>query len=331
MKLPSRYEDLQEAYKGRLLPNKSLIEKIKSAVKSININGGIRFLPVYGESGSGKSSATIELKTHLPETHTFLLEKEEISNKEKLIDRILNEYRYNFGKILIPIVDQFEENVAGKEKIPSQFIEYISLFDRNELKEIPTIFIWLTTSKNFQNLLTNATSRNKRILLANEFVIEGPEKYLWTNIIKDTFSVHNQEKDLADYLIIDTVIDEIVFECSTLGSAIENVGNKLAEQMEDIQDLSQYTVILLWPVSDSVRNQRVMQFSRPRDGYKLDWEAFYRELSIDEKTQLPLEVYNRTRLYFDMRIIPFRAADLHRLCSHIDSENPSLGKTYLLF
>ncbi len=39
MKLPSRYEDLQEAYKGRLLPNKSLIEKIKSAVKSINING----------------------------------------------------------------------------------------------------------------------------------------------------------------------------------------------------------------------------------------------------------------------------------------------------
>lgn len=329
MKLPSRYEDLQEAYKGRLLPNKSLIEKIKSAVKSININGGIRFLPVYGESGSGKSSATIELKTHLPETHTFLLEKEEISDKERLIDRILNEYRYNFGKILIPIVDQFEENVAGKEKIPSQFIEYISLFDRNELKEIPTIFIWLTTSKDFQNLLTNATSRNKRILLANEFVIEGPEKNLWTNIIKDTFSVHNHEKDLADYLIIDTVIDEIVFECSTLGSAIENVGNKLAEQMEDIQDLSQYTVILLWPVSDSVRNQRVMQFSRPRDGYKLDWEAFYRELSIDEKAQLPLEVYNRTRLYFDMRIIPFRAADLHRLCSHIDSEIPSLGKTYL--
>lgn len=329
MKLPSRYEDLQEAYKGRLLPNKSLIEKIKSAVKSININGGIRFLPVYGESGSGKSSATIELKTHLPETHTFLLEKEEISDKERLIDRILNEYRYNFGKILIPIVDQFEENVAGKEKIPSQFIEYISLFDRNELKEIPTIFIWLTTSKDFQNLLTNATSRNKRILLANEFVIEGPEKNLWTNIIKDTFSVHNHEKDLADYLIIDTVIDEIVFECSTLGSAIENVGNKLAEQMEDIQDLSQYTVILLWTVSDSVRNQRVMQFSRPRDGYKLDWEAFYRELSIDEKAQLPLEVYNRTRLYFDMRIIPFRAADLHRLCSHIDSEIPSLGKTYL--
>lgn len=329
MRLPSRYEDLQEAYKGRLLPNKSLIAKIKSAVKSIEISGGIRFLPVYGESGSGKSSATIELKTHLPETHTFLLEKEEISDKKKLIERIFHEYRYNMGKILIPIVDQFEENVAGKEKIPSQFIEYISLFDRNELKEVPTIFIWLTTSKDFQDLLTTATSRNKRILLTSGFVIEGPEKNLWTGIIKDTFSVHNHEKDLADYLIIDNVIDQIVFECNTLGSAIENVGNKLAEQMEDIQDLSQFTVILFWPVSDSVRNQRVMQFSRPRDGYKLDWEAFYRELSFDEKSQLPLEVYNRTRLYFDMRIIPFRAADLHRLCSNLDSTDVILGKTYL--
>lgn len=329
MRLPSRYEDLQEAYKGRLLPNKGLIEKIKAAVKSIKINGGIRFLPIYGESGSGKSSATIELKTHLPETHTFLLQKDEISDKEKLIDRILNEYRYNIGKILIPIVDQFEENVAGKEKIPSQFIEYISLFDRNELKDVPTVFIWLTTSKDFQSLLTNATTRNKRILLDNEFVIEGPEKNLWTGIIKDTFSVHNHEKELADYLIIDTVINEIVFECTTLGSAIENVGNKLAEQMDDIQDLSQFTVILLWPVSDSVRNQRVMQFSRPRDGYKLDWEAFYRELSLDEKSQLPLEVYNRTRLYFDMRIIPFRAADLHRLCSNLDLDVLPLGKTYL--
>lgn len=329
MRLPSRYEDLQEAYKGRLLPNKGLIDKIKAAVKSIKINGGIRFLPIFGESGSGKSSATIELKTHLPETHTFLLQKDEISDKEKLIDRILNEYRYNIGKILIPIVDQFEENVAGKEKIPSQFIEYISLFDRNELKDVPTVFIWLTTSKDFQSLLTNATTRNKRILLDNEFVIEGPEKNLWTGIIKDTFSVHNHEKELADYLIIDTVIHEIVFECSTLGSAIENVGNKLAEQMDDIQDLSQFTVILLWPVSDSVRNQRVMQFSRPRDGYKLDWEAFYRELSLDEKSQLPLEVYNRTRLYFDMRIIPFRAADLHRLCSNLDLDVLPLGKTYL--
>jgi len=329
MKLPSRYEDLNESYKGRLIPNSELIEKIKSANKSISINGGIRFLPIYGESGSGKSCSTIELKTHLPTTHTFVLEKNEISNKESLLERILHEKKYNVDKILIPIIDQFEENVAGKENIPTQFIEFISLFDRNELKEIPTIFIWLTTSREFQKSLVDATSRNRRVLISEDFVIDGPNKGSWTQIVKDTFSIHNQEKELSDYLIIDSDIDNIVLRTNTLGKSIEEVGVLLADHIEDIQDLSEYTIILFWPVSDSVRNQRVLQFSRPRDGYKLDWEAFYRELSTEEKKQLPLDVYNRARLYFDMRVIPFRVADLHRLCLDLDNDSLILGKTYL--
>ncbi len=329
MKLPSRYEDLNESYKGRLIPNSELIDKIKSANKSIHINGGIRFLPIYGESGSGKSCSAIELKTHLPTTHTFILDKNEISDKELLLARIQHEKKYNTDKILIPIVDQFEENVAGKETIPTQFIEFISLFDRNELKEIPTIFIWLTTSREFQKSLVDATSRNRRVLISSDLAITGPNKENWTQIIKDTFSIHNQEKELADYLIIDNTIDSIVFRTNTLGKAIEEVGVLLADHIDDIQDLSEYTVILFWPVSDSVRNQRVLQFSRPRDGYKLDWEAFYRELSAEEKRQLPLDVYNRSRLYFDMRVVPFRAADLHRLCLDLDNDSLVLGKTYL--
>lgn len=82
---------------------------------------------------------------------------------------------------MIPIIDQFEENVAGKENIPTQFVEFISLFDRNELKNIPTIFIWLTTSKDFQTSLVTATSRNKRILLDEKFEIIGPKKEQWLN------------------------------------------------------------------------------------------------------------------------------------------------------
>lgn len=329
MRLPSRYEDLEDSYKGRLIPNETLIGKIKSALKSMQINGGIRFLPIFGESGSGKSSSSIELKTHLPDVHTFLLKSEEISNKDKLLNRILYEKKFNEGKMLIPIVDQFEENVSGKENIPSQFIEFISLFDRNELKSIPTIFIWLTTSHPFQKALVNATSRNRRILLDDNFEVKGPDKKMWTQIIKDTFTIHNQQKELADYLIIDLDIDGIVLVSNTLGQAIENVGNLLAQHIDDIQDLSEYTVILFWPVSDSVRNQRVLQFSRARDGYQLDWEAFYRELSVEERNQLPLNVYNRARLYFDMRIIPFRAADLHRLCLDLNNDTLVLGKTYL--
>lgn len=329
MKLPSRYEDLDDSYKGRLIANNELINKIKSSHKSIQINGGIRFLPIFGESGSGKSSSSIELKTHLPDTHTFILEKDEISNKDLLLNRIIKEQKYNPNKVLIPIVDQFEENVAGKELLPTQFIEFISLFDRNELRTIPTIFIWLTTSRTFQDSLVKATTRNRRILISENFEITGPEKSTWTQIVKDTFSIHNQEKELSDYLIIDKNIDFIVLDSNTLGNTIEKVGELLGDHIDDIQDLSEYTVVLLWPVSDSVRNQRVLQFSRPRDGYKLDWEALYRELSTEEIAQLPLDVYNRARLYFDMRIIPIRAADLHRLCLNLDNDSIVLGKTYL--
>ncbi|MBN1187073.1 MAG: hypothetical protein JXB49_32645 [Bacteroidales bacterium] len=329
MKLPSRYEDLAESYKGRILPDNQLIQIVKSAEKSIRINGGIRFLPIYGESGSGKSCSSIELKTHLPQTHTFILTQTEISNKTNLLERIIEENRFHSNKILIPIIDQFEENVSGKEKIPTQFIEFISLFDRNELRQIPTVFIWLTTNRNFQQSLVEATSRNKRILISNNFEVKGPEKRFWTQIIKDTFSIHNHEKELSDYLIIDNDIDEFVLRNNTLGKTIELVSEKLAEHIDEIQDLFEYKVILFWPVSDSVRNQRVIQFSRPREGYKLDWEAFYRELSSDERKQLPLDVYNRTRLYFDIRIVPFRAADMHRLFLDLDNEKTLLGKTYL--
>ncbi|WP_180049694.1 ATP-binding protein [Acinetobacter sp. YH12105] len=329
MKLPSRYEDLEESYRGRLLPNAILNTKIKNAIKSMSISGGIRFLVAYGESGAGKSSSTIELKTHLPEVHTFLLTDEEIRDKTLLLNRVLSEHKLHQNKTLIPIIDQFEENVAGKENIPTQFVEFISLFDRNELKKIPTIFIWLTTSKDFQASLVTATSRNRRILLDENFEIIGPEKGQWLSIIKDNFSIHNQEKTLSDYLIIDSDIESIIFPNVTLGSTIEQVGDLLAEHIDDIQDLSEYTVILLWPVADSIRNQRVLQFSRPRDAYLLDWEAFYRELSAEEKRQLPLDVYNRTRLYFDMRIIPVRVADLHKLCINLNDDTITLGKTYL--
>lgn len=329
MKLPSRYEDLDDAYKGRIVPNLELIDIVKKADKAIRISGGIRFIPLFGGSGSGKSCASIELSTHLPNTHTFILNPEEIEDKGKLLQRVFKEQKYNDNKILIPIIDQFEENVSGKESIPSQFIEFISLFDRNELKNIPTIFIWLTTSKEFQSSLAESTRRNRRILSSSEFEVKGPSKSEWTRIINDTFSIHNSEKTLSDFLIIDTDIEKIVFESETLGGAIESVGELLAEHVEDIQDLSEYMVILFWPVSDAIRNQRVMQFSRPREGYKLDWDAFYRELSADDKRQLPLDVYNRTRLYFDFRIVPFRVADMHRLFLDLDNDDFSLGKTYL--
>lgn len=328
-RLPSRYEDIDTSYRGRLLPNNQLLSLVDMAKKSMNISGGIRFLPIYGKSGSGKSCASHEIGTHLPETYVFSLDKDEIESREYLLKRIDIEKTNAAGRLLIAIIDQYEENVLGKEKIPSQFIEHLSILDRAELRTTPILFIWLSTSKEFCQSLANATSRNRRILLKSDFVIEGPEKDKWIAIIQETFSVHNAEQALADYQIVESDIARIVERNATLGDAIEDVGSLLASSMEGVQNFSEYQVIIMWPVSDSLRNQRVLQFSRPREGYKLNWDIWYNHLNEDDKKQLPIKELNRARLYFDVRVIPVRAADLYKMCTNLNDDSYTIAKTYL--
>ena len=112
--LPSRYEDLSEEYRGRLVPNPELISLVNQANKSMKISGVIRFLPIYGESGSGKSSASIELSTHIPGMICNTLTHEEITSYEKLLARIRNANERNPEKILVFVVDQYEESVQGE-------------------------------------------------------------------------------------------------------------------------------------------------------------------------------------------------------------------------
>jgi ABC-type dipeptide/oligopeptide/nickel transport system ATPase component len=327
--LPSRYEDLSDAYKGRLKPNQVLISILDKAWKSMKISGGIRFLPIYGESGSGKSSASRELSTHMPDVEVHLLRRNELESNEALIQTITDLHQRLPGKLLVFVVDQYEENVQGRERIPTQFVEYLSLLDRGDLRNIPSVFIWLTTSSEFRDSLVYATTRNKRILLDVNFEIEGPAKSEWPTIIEETFSFHNSDTPLSDYGIIREDLVQIGYEATTIGECIELVGNSLAENIEGLQNISEYQVILLWPVSDGLRNQRVMQFSRPREGYRLNWDAWYSELNDDDRRTLPLHDFNRTRLYFDFRILPIRAADLQKLCFDLDDEEKELGSTYL--
>ena len=329
LRLPSRYEDLDTAYRGRLIPDQALLELVNRAKKSIDISGGIRFLPIWGQSGAGKSCAAIEIGTHIPLVHTLVLTRDEIESKSLLLDRILLEKKKAHGKFLVVIIDQFEEKVIGKERIPTQFVEHISLLDRAELRDYPTLFIWLTTDKSFQKQLQDATSRNRRILLESDFEVTGPEKSIWPTIIKQTFSFHNAEKALADYGIIDEDIKNIAEDSTTLGAANEQVGNLLLKEEPDMQNLSKYQVILTWPVADGLRNTRVMQFANPRDGYTLNWDYWFSQLNAEDKKQLPLHEFNRARLYFDFRVIPIRVADLHKLCTDLNVESPTLAKTYL--
>ncbi len=329
LRLPSRYEDLDMAFRGRLKPNQSLLSFVKRAFASMEVSGGIRFLPVYGQSGSGKTSAALEIGTHLPELYVEQLPRHAIEDASSLKNTLEIMSKKGKGRRLVAVVDQYEEVAAQSTSVPSTFVETLSLLDRDRSNLNQILFIWLTTSRAFQNDLAAATSRNQRILVSKDFEIISIDKSGWPSIIQETFQFHNQDKDLSDCEILEMDLQQISDDSVTLGSAIEEVGGRLAQYITALHDLSDYMVVILWPVTDGLRISRVQQFSDPRQGYKLDWNAWYRQLNSEDQNTLPLREYNRARLYFDVRIVPIAAADIHPLCKNLDDDSYIPGRSYL--
>ncbi|MEM6506548.1 MAG: ATP-binding protein [Planctomycetota bacterium] len=322
--LPSRYESLNKSYRAQLRPVPELIDAAKKAHSSIKINKGVRFLPVFGESGSGKSSATLELATHLPEARVELLTPNDISlPMDQLQERIARKvHLFSKTELIIWVIDQYEEIVEGtiREKVPSQFIEKISIIDRGDLAAQPMLFIWLTTSKEFRDKLVKlSSSRSRRTLLDASFDLNGPERETWIDIIKETFLHHNEGRQLADYDVLDSRIIEAIQGAETIGDAIDNVGGILANSaMTQLLDLSAHQVVMLWPVVDGTGINRVASFTKSNSGYSLNWTSFWDQLTDRDKNDRDLDGMNRARIYFDFRLIPIPAADFRDIVRKFD-------------
>ncbi|MEE4538499.1 MAG: hypothetical protein V2J51_08435 [Erythrobacter sp.] len=326
--LPSRYEDLDPGFRGRLQANNELIKLVSMAFRKKEITGGVGFLPIYGASGSGKTSATMELSTHLPDIYVSKLLAEDIVDKDSVLRAVERARIEADSRPIVGVVDQYEEAVATRLELPTSFVESLAHLDRNELRSGGVIFAWLTTSREFQELLVAATSRNSRILISDRFEIQGPGKDSWPEIVKDTFAAHNSEAPLSDYDILPADIAEIAKRKPTIGDTIEVVAERLVESVPDFQNIAEYRVCMLWPVTDGARINLIHQFTEPKQGYKLNFDAWYRSLNDQDQRTLPLHELNRARLYFDLRLIPIAAADLQPLCKDLDESDFIIYGTY---
>ncbi len=267
----------------------------------------------------------------MPEAHVFQLPRSSVESPTELSGVVAAENRkieHTSKKLMVAVVDQYEEAAAQKTAVPTSFVEALALLDRGDLRSTRVLFLWLTTSKAFQKDLVDATTRNRRILVKEDFVLVGPSKCEWPDIVEETFRFHN-DKDLSDFELIREDLEQISRETDTIGTTIEQIGLRLAQHVHTLHDLSTYQVIMLWPVTDGQRITRVQQFTDARQGYKLDWNAWYRQLNEDDKRQLPLRELNRARLYFDLRLVPIAAADFHPLCKDLDDDTFVLHKSYL--
>ncbi len=330
VRLPSRYEDLDPEFRSKLRPVPELNHLVQEAYARMKVSGGVRFLPIYGKSGSGKTCAACEMSTHIPSSHLDLLVQNDIAlPREALVGKLREKINlFNRRDLFIWVVDQYEEKVHSRADIPTEFIEKLSLLDRGELRDQPMLFIWLTTDKAFQDSLSRATSRNERILLRPDYELVGISRDEWPQVIEETFSFHNHGKELADFNILRTDLEDICRQEATIGKAIEEIGLQIGRAGYQLDDLSQYQVIMLWPVVDGIGIERVKSFANPIGGYTLNWSNWCNSLNTEDRTQLPLKQYNQARLYFDFRVVPIPVADLHCICAKLDDDGFIPGRSY---
>lgn len=329
-KLPSQYEDLNDEFRARLRPDRDLLQLVQSARRSMQVSGGIRFLPLYGLSGSGKSSAVRELASHLEGIKVVELSRDAVASRDELMATIDQTWgNRDHPDLIVAVVDQYEETVSETAAVPREFVERISLADRNELRGYPVLFVWLTTDAGFQRELAEATSRNRRILVEADYELVGPERSQWAEIVEETFEAHNDGLELADEGVLRADIDEIGDASQTIGETMLKVGRLLGATIPGLHDLSEYQVIMLWPVTDGQAISRIQQFTHPRDGYRLNWNSFWRDLNDQDRRTLPLKDLNRARLHFDVRLVPIAAADLLMLGRDLGPVSPTIGDSYL--
>lgn len=328
LRLPTRYEDLEPAFRSQLRPNRPLNTLVANAYKAMKMSGGIRFLPLYGLSGSGKTSAAFELATHFPTAWVLRLTRNHIESLETLSRTLSLEFinRPAGKEFLICVVDQYEEVIAEKAAIPTRFVESLSLIDRGELGKCPILVLWLTTDMGFRNSLAEATQRNRRLLLDAHFELLGPPRDEWATIVEETFSYHNGGKSLADFGILRNDIEDIIKRTDTVGMTVQKVGTGLLAYQPELPDLSNYQVIMLWPVTDGQRIVQVTKFTDVRAGYTLEWNAWYNQFNSEDRRTLPMREYNRARLYFNVRLVPIAAADLMPLCNDVEPTKTALDR-----
>ncbi len=328
--LPSRWEDLQPEFRPNLRPDPALLELVKRQHASMQVTKGIRFLPIYGESGAGKTCAAMQLATHLPSVNVQLLDRSLIDSEDpQALVKFIESTNHLFSplELAIYVVDQYEESVAQKGNIPTRFVERLSALDRSGAPPKPILFLWLTTSAAFRDELVAATSRNQRILAKRDFSITGPPRPDWSNIISSTFEFHNGGKILADCQIMPADLARECDEATTIGDAIKRIGDRLSDQLPRLGDISDYRLIQVWPVADGQSIERVQHFANPVPGYTLNWSAFEQRLVEEDRNSDTLAGLNKARLYFDMRVVPLPISYLQPICRSLDDPAYVVPKT----
>lgn len=224
--LPSRFENLklgepdEKKLKSFILKNKAAIEHINNVIESTYSSNSGAFLIIKGKSGIGKTTFLRTLNLYIDNVE-ICKNYEDEEELQKYFSKLNDN-----GKFKIIMLENRESIAETKYSNMEKDIRSINKFLRSNIGR-NSIVVWPC---NHQSVVDDIVDLSKTIggtfLINDETVYDfnGPDIKNYYQILKNTFSIFNNEQDIENYGIDENISDNILKEQgnnTTIGTHLE--------------------------------------------------------------------------------------------------------------
>lgn len=237
LRLPDRYEQLAhqlgpEVANILVAPPVSMLASLRAVAAEVRTRNEGILAPVFGESGTGKTTMAMNLTLWHPTLFAQTLMYSGAIESEKL-DAALKEYSRDLpadNRRIVPIaVDHRESNPPSDAELAQ-----IKRFLRTNVFNIPVLILWLETNRDKARTLAD-----RYIEIAGKTAIElpivchGPDKNTWQSIAINTLEIANKIKGLEELGVDPRAYNPM--EYHTLGAFLRQIAHDFNLQQQKIK------------------------------------------------------------------------------------------------
>jgi hypothetical protein len=237
LRLPDRYETLFQQLGPQVAhilvpPEQDTLDPLERAAYAIQTRNEGLLVPLYGESGVGKTTLLDNLTHFLPGYYTQTLNYQGSITFEELIEEATSftyDYAANEQRIL-PI------NIDHRENAPPTDTELaeVKRFLRTANLPVRVAVFWPDTSRtNVDKLTARYVQITGDSPIPLPLTVAGPPREAWVNIAKDTLQLANDIESLENLGVDPSNYDPAGF--ITLGSFLRRISTDFDNRRFDLQ------------------------------------------------------------------------------------------------
>lgn len=247
LQLPDRYERLSEILGPEVVrilvnPDASDAESLQTAALSIKSRGEGLFVPVYGESGAGKTTLASSLTTFYPVLFAPSVQHKGPVTYDALLATI------QMAKAALPANDQriIPINNDHREGAPPSKAELaeIKRFLRAPSPGARSIVLWPETDRAIAQQISNDFLKIAgEVSISLPLVASGPPRAIWPQIVKNTLELVNEVSDLTALGVDPASYDQNAFE--TIGKFMRKISIDFDRNVQQLITSTQIPISLV--------------------------------------------------------------------------------------